>query len=73
MIITNDIAEKIGEHSVRLITIKQAYALFKYCIESEIYDETLVELYSFASILQEYITNTHAQFNNIQDSIGITR
>ena len=68
-----NIAEKIGDHSVRLITIKQAYALFKYCIESEIYDETLVELYSFASILQEYITNTHAQFNNIQDSIGIAR
>ncbi len=69
--ITNEIKNKLEEHSIRLITAKQALSLLLFCIESDWYYETVVELYSFGKILEEYLQNTYNEFQDISEAVGI--
>ena len=69
--ITNEIKTKLEEHSIRLITAKQALSLLLFCIESDWYYETVVELYSFGKILEEYLQNTYKEFQDISEAAGI--
>ena len=69
--ITNEIKNKLEEHSIRLIAAKQALSLLLFCIESDWYYETVVELYSFGKILEESLQNTYNEFQDISEAVGI--
>ena len=69
--VSEEIKNKLEEHSIRLITAKQALSLLLFCIESNWYNETVVELYSFGKILEEYFQNTYKEFQDVSEAIGI--
>ncbi len=69
--VSEEIKNKLEEHSIRLITTKQALSLLLFCIESDWYNETVVELYSFGKILEEYFQNTYKEFQDVSEAIGI--
>ena len=69
--ITEEIKNKLEEHSIRLITAKQALSLLLFCIESDWYNETVVELYSFGKILEEYFQKTYSEFQDVSETLGI--
>ena len=64
--ISEEQAEKITEHLMRINTVKQAFALLMYCMQNEIYYEKTTEWYSISNILEEYITQT---YNNLQKTL----
>lgn len=69
--VSEEIKNRLEEHSIRLITAKQALSLLLFCIESNWYYETVVELYSFGKILEEYLQNTYSEFQDISEAAGI--
>lgn len=64
--ISEEQAEKITEHLMRINTVKQVFALLMYCMQNEIYYEKTTEWYSISNILEEYITQT---YNNLQKTL----
>ena len=64
--ISEEQAEKITEHLMRINTVKQTFALLMYCMQNEIYYEKTTEWYSISNILEEYITQT---YNNLQKTL----
>ena len=64
--ISEEQAEKITEHLMRINTVKQAFALLMHCMQNEIYYEKTTEWYSISNILEEYITQT---YNNLQKTL----
>ncbi len=71
--LNSDISDELQQHSIRLFTIYQAFSLLKYCMESDFYEKTPTEFYSFGLVLKEYIKSTGKKFNKIQDDLGIPR
>ena len=69
--VSEEIKNRLEKHSIRLITAKQALSLLLFCIESNWYYETVVELYSFGKILEEYLQNTYSEFQDISEAAGI--
>ena len=67
------IADRLQQHAIRLKTLEQTFTLLKYCIENMVYDSTIVEIYCFGIVLQEYIYQTHHEFVQLQDSLGLPR
>ena len=69
--ISEEQAEKITEHLMRINTVKQAFALLMYCMQNEIYYEKTTEWYSISNILEEYITQTYKKKKKTLENCNI--
>lgn len=63
-------AQKINNIGKRLSTAKNCLELLLYCVEAEIFSQSIVELYSFGTVLNEYFEKTKELYNNIEFELG---
>lgn len=64
-------AEEMVLFSYRLKNLKQVIKFYVHCLENEEYVESIVELYCFGYMLNEYLGKTVANFDEIQKKLNI--
>ena len=70
-IMMKEFSDDLNNHYNNLIKIHNCVKLLLYCLEYKIFCESKIELYSFGSVLENYIETTKNKFQTLEQEMGI--